>query len=92
MDAYRIKTGKQVAIKCVINNPSECLIVAEFSQPDVDERPENHCVPFHELFAVPGTSKSDYFLVTPLLRDYNQPDFDTVGQFVDFVGQMLEVC
>jgi hypothetical protein len=91
MDAYSRKWSAQVLIKRIVDNGIEWDIVGPFSQGNLDSHPKNHVVPFYGLLPMPGKLAPNALLVTPLLWDYNRPDFDTVGQFIDFVGQALEV-
>jgi hypothetical protein len=51
----------------------------------------NHCLCFLELLKLPEGLLSGALLITPLLHNFNKPEFDTVGKFLDFVQQLLEV-
>ena len=32
------------------------------------------------------------YIVMPLLRPFDNPEFSTIGEVIDFVTQILEVC
>jgi hypothetical protein len=53
--------------------------------------PANHCVPIIEVLNVPDV-EDRIILVMPLLRNYNKPNFQTIGEAVDFFTQTFEVC
>jgi hypothetical protein len=48
-------------------------------------------VPIYEVLKVPGEDDK-VILVMPLLRDWDSPPFETVGEGVDFFQQLFEVC
>jgi hypothetical protein len=50
--------------------------------------PRNHCVQLLEVLDVPG---DDQLLVTPLLRPFDSPTFDTFGEAIDCFRQLFEV-
>jgi hypothetical protein len=52
--------------------------------------PTNHCVPILDSFRDPILPEVEY-IVMPVLRPYNNPEFCFVGEVVDFVTQILEV-
>lgn len=90
MDAIRLVDGKQVFIKKVPSTSSKLRITTYLSSPELRKDPRNHCVPILEVLTDPEDS-SISFLVMPLLRYIDQPEFDTVGCILDFVEQLLEV-
>ena len=53
-----------------------------------DER--NHCVPILEVFSDDRDPWYQY-IVMPVLRPFNEPNFTSFGEVVDFVHQTLEV-
>ena len=55
-----------------------------------DKDPRNHCVRSIEILKHP-TESAMRILVLPLLRKFDDPPFETIGEVVDFVGQVLEV-
>lgn len=53
--------------------------------------PKNHCVPFLDVLSVPNEDDKQ-IIVMPLLLDFTQFPFDTFGEVVECVRQLLEVC
>lgn len=53
--------------------------------------PTNHCIPYLEVLQDPHAANIE-LVVMPLLRAYNDPPFDTVGEAVEFFHQAFEVC
>lgn len=52
----------------------------------------NHCVRIYDVLDVPDEEGRELvLLVMPLLGDWREPGFGTVGEFVGFVGQVFEV-
>jgi hypothetical protein len=47
-------------------------------------------VPIYEFLKVPGDDDK-VILVMPLLRGWDRPEFETVGEGVDFFRQLFEV-
>ena len=52
--------------------------------------PRNHCVPFLEVIPCPDDDDLT-IVVMPFLREFDSPDFDTMGEVLEFIRQMLEV-
>jgi hypothetical protein len=50
----------------------------------------NHCVPILDYFRDPILPEVEY-IVMPVLRAFDNPEFCFVGEVVDFVTQLLEV-
>jgi hypothetical protein len=71
-------------------HPFEVDIGLFFSSESLASDPRNHCVPFLEAIPLPEDDNM-VIIVMPFLRKYNSPDFDTVGEVVEFVRQMIEV-
>jgi len=92
MDARRAHDGARVSLKRinVSRHPFEIEIARYFSTSPLDQEPANHCVPIYDVLKVPGDDNL-MILVMPLLRDVTEPFFDTVGEVVDCVHQLLEV-
>ncbi|KAI0364016.1 hypothetical protein BV20DRAFT_957137 [Pilatotrama ljubarskyi] len=85
MDA-RDRGGKLVAIKSLPNRGQE-IEIAQFLS--TLQRPENHCVRVLDVFPDPiDTTWS--LMVMPFLRPFNDPEFEMVGDVIQFVSQMLE--
>lgn len=89
MDAKRIKDGTTVCLKAVYRTPKEADIARYFSSPDLLQEPANHSVPILDVFCDPSAPDFEY-LVMPLLRPFDDPEFTVIGEVVDFVTQILE--
>lgn len=72
-------------------HPYEADIGRFLSKEPLASDPQNHCVPILEILQVPDQDDR-IILVMPMLRRFDNPRFDTFGEVVDFVGQVLEVC
>ncbi|KAI0296108.1 kinase-like domain-containing protein [Multifurca ochricompacta] len=92
MDATRIGDGKPVMLKKVLpeDGPHELSIIEIFSSPKLKDDPHNHCVPLLGLIDLPGTKSSMRLMVMPFLRPFNNPRFQTYGEFVAFFMQICE--
>ena len=90
MDATRLRDGKRVMLKKVIpeEGPYELQISRMFSE--VATNPRNHCVPLLDVITLPNSSQR--LMVTPFLRPFDNPRFQTFGEFVAFFTQVCEVC
>ncbi|KAG5653370.1 hypothetical protein H0H81_000871 [Sphagnurus paluster] len=89
LDAKRLEDDVSVCIKRI--NPKEAtdeVEIATFLSSFRD--PENHCVDIFDAFHDPVLPSVEY-IVMPILRAYDNPEFGAVGEVVDFVTQMLEV-
>ncbi|KAJ7100959.1 hypothetical protein B0H15DRAFT_899862 [Mycena belliarum] len=89
IDTVRLKDGVDVAIKKVITqkHPNEVNIATFLTSLTND--PTNHCVPLLDVLyppILPGTQ----LLILPLLRTHSSPNFDTIGECVDFFRQIFE--
>jgi len=94
MDAVRIEDGRQVTLKKVLpdEGPYELSITEFFSSPGLKEDPRNHCVPLLELIDLsPDKPDGEKLIVMPFLRPFNNPRFQTYGEFVAFFMQISEV-
>lgn len=90
MDAKRLKDGITVCLKTVYRTPKEVDIARYFSSPELLQEPTNHSVPILDAFREPSVPDFEY-LVMPLLRPFDDPDFTVIGEAVDFITQILEV-
>jgi len=90
MDATRISDGRIVVLKRIIrkHSTSEIEISRYFSQEDFLADSRNHCVPLLDVLD-PGEGEH-VFLVIPLLRNFENPELESVEDAIDFVGQTLE--
>ncbi|KAJ7682317.1 kinase-like domain-containing protein [Mycena polygramma] len=86
LDATRISDGAHVLLKWVSTLPSEPETqIARFLTDEPGAHA--HVVPMVDLIpAVDGHA----FMVMPLMRPCDDPPFATVGEFVEFVEQVLE--
>ncbi|KAH8111750.1 kinase-like domain-containing protein [Phellopilus nigrolimitatus] len=89
MDAKRVRDGKIVAVKKLSADSREAQIGLMLSSSERLQDPTNHCVPIFDTF-VDEQDNQTMFIVMPLLRAFNDPDFEHVDEAVDFVRQALE--
>ncbi|TRM61100.1 kinase-like domain-containing protein [Schizophyllum amplum] len=91
LDATRASDGQPVIFKRinVMQFPDEVEVTSMLSSPHLAADPRNRCVPCLEVLRVPNEDNLS-IIVLPLLRDYADPRFDTVGEVVDCLGQILE--
>lgn len=79
-------------LKKVLKNkhPVEVDIMTHLAQQEILSDPRNRVVPLLETLPSP-VDDNVTILVMPLLRPHDNPDFDTVGECIDFISQILEV-
>ena len=68
----------------------ERKIIEHLSSPSLKADPRNHTVELLDVLRLPLSGQST--LVMPLLRRFNDPPFETVGEAVEFFRQIFEVC
>lgn len=92
MDAVRISDNSLVALKKIRKefNPHELEVVQYLTSESVRADPRNSTVPIVEVLAVPDDSEV-VLIVMPLLRPCNDPAWDTIGEVVSFISQILQV-
>ena len=100
LDAKKLDDGTVVCIKRIVlpetmgelqtSETMEVKIGRYLSTEQMLRNQANHCVPILDSFRDPILPEVEY-IVMPLLRPYNDPDFCFVGEVVDFVTQLLEV-
>jgi len=90
-DATRISDGTYVSLKILKPSlhPYEVDIATYLSSKHLASDPRNHCVPIYEVLKVPEEDDK-VILVMPLLRSWDEPAFETVGEGVDFFRQLFE--
>ncbi|EIW83440.1 hypothetical protein CONPUDRAFT_136453 [Coniophora puteana RWD-64-598 SS2] len=98
LDAVRTSDGKFVMLKLLkfqSSNPSEAEvgryeveIGQKFSSEPLAADPSNRCVPIYDVLYPPNDDNSR-ILVMPLLRTLDDPQFDTIGEGVDFCDQIF---
>lgn len=92
MDAKDLLANRTTCIKMIRKKTDELEIgryltpIDESAPPD----PRNHCVPILDAFLDPTVDGISY-IVMPLLRPFDNPEFGAIGEVIDFVTQMLEV-
>ncbi|KAG5642296.1 hypothetical protein DXG03_003040 [Asterophora parasitica] len=86
LDARRLKDNVNVCIKRISKVTKE-VTIAQYLASNQDSR--NHCTPVWDDFRDPDLPDVSY-MVMPVLRDFNDPEFGARGEVVDFVTQMLE--
>lgn len=91
-DATRISDGALVLLKqvSVIVHPHEVSIGRYLCSDELRSDPDNHCVPLHDVLKDPS-EENTVILVMPLLRKCDDPEFDTIGEVVDFIRQLVNV-
>ncbi|KAI5900649.1 uncharacterized protein SCHCODRAFT_02563594 [Schizophyllum commune H4-8] len=90
LDATKLPFGEPVMLKRVNKLQSkEVEITAMLSSPALLKDPRNHCIPVYDVLEIPDDDNLR-ILVLPLLRKYDDPPFDTVGEVVDCLRQVLE--
>ena len=90
IDATRISDGRPVMLKNlpVEEGPYELEINRLFSTEPLASNPRNHCAPLLDVIQLPNESP---IMVHSLLRPFNNPRFQTFGEFVSFFSQVCEV-
>ncbi|KAH9045898.1 kinase-like domain-containing protein [Lactarius deliciosus] len=90
MDAIRIHDGKRVMLKKVLpeEGPHELEISRMFSGSGVATNSRNHCVPLLDVIKFPNSGHQ--LMVMPFLRPFDNPHFQTFGEFVAFFTQVCE--
>lgn len=96
LDAKRLLDDSTVCIKMIQRQSSdidkEVAIARYLSQEKILRDPSNHSVPIFDSFADPVSPEVELqYLVMPLLRPFDDPEFWAIGEVVDFVTQILEV-
>ncbi|KAN0105408.1 Protein kinase-like domain containing protein [Russula decolorans] len=89
MDATRISDGRQVILKGLLTEegPYELEINKLFSTEPLASNLRNHCVRLLDVIELPDNAP---ILVHPLLRPYDDPRFQTYGEFITFFAQICE--
>lgn len=89
MDATRAWDGKQVMFKKVPAG-SELEISQFLSSPGLIRETQNHCVPLLDILDLPDEPEQK-LIVMPFLRSFDNPRFQTYGEFVSFFSQICDV-
>jgi serine/threonine protein kinase len=91
IDATSHRDNRPVLLKKLsrLHRPQEVNIMAMFARMKGSERSRNHCVPV--LQALHDPQDPDITLVAmPLLRPYDNPPLETVGEVVELLRQIFE--
>jgi hypothetical protein len=89
MDAFDTRENRFVAIKHICARENEEFKIFSLLSNFRDD-PRNHCVPILETIPIPGRT-DEYLSAMPLLRgESDSPPFECVGQYVEYMGQLLE--
>lgn len=80
-----------VTVKYVSSSmhPNEVDVVEYLNSHDLRNDRNNHCIPL--ILEPLRHSKDTSFLVSPLLRIYDDPRFNSIGELVEFVDQATKV-
>ncbi|KAH9834812.1 uncharacterized protein C8Q71DRAFT_766503 [Rhodofomes roseus] len=91
LDATRLSDGEPVVLKRILTSqhPYEVEITRFLCSEPLASDSRNHCVRLYDVLDVPNEDDM-VVLVLPLLRRYDSPPFETVGEAVDFFTQVLE--
>ncbi|KAG5635226.1 hypothetical protein DXG03_005469, partial [Asterophora parasitica] len=90
LDAQSVKDGSLVCIKRITRVASDEVAIAEYlTSPELRRDSSNHCAPSLDSFQDPEDPGVRY-MVMPILRPFEDPDFGARGEVVDFVTQILE--
>ncbi|KAJ6555187.1 hypothetical protein DFH09DRAFT_1493362 [Mycena vulgaris] len=91
IDAVRISDDAPLMLKSIKDeeHPHEIAISTFLCSGTLGKDPKNHCLPLLEVLnppSIPGTQ----ILVMKLLRGYEDPHFDTIGEAVEFFRQIFD--
>lgn len=91
LDATRLSDGELVLLKRISKtiHPLEVEIMLYFCSESMATHPHNHAIPLYEVLELPE-DPDKVIMVMPLLRRFNDPQFQTVGEVVEFFRQIFE--
>ena len=87
IDATRRSDKFRVAIKSTRNDTQEIHIARYLTE---QQSPRNYCVPVLDVRQDPLEADMSLMFM-PHLRRFNNPEFGTIGEVMDFIRQSLEV-
>lgn len=91
IDATRISDGSFVMLKRVkADNLSELEIIRSLSSEPLASDPRNHCNPLLDALPLPDP-QDGVLVVTHMLRPFDNPRFETIGEAVAFFSQIFVV-
>lgn len=74
----------------IVPNGSELEISQFLSSPRLMFESDNHCVPLLDTLELPNEPEQK-LIVMPFLRPFDNPRFQTFGEFVSFFSQICDV-
>ncbi|KII90244.1 hypothetical protein PLICRDRAFT_138811 [Plicaturopsis crispa FD-325 SS-3] len=91
LDATRTADGAFVTLKQILKSETEYEVdVGRYlSSEPLASDPRNHSVPFWDVIDVPDDDDI-MIIVMPLLKDFDDPMFDTFGEAVECFRQLIE--
>ncbi|KAJ3512558.1 hypothetical protein NLJ89_g3445 [Agrocybe chaxingu] len=91
IDATHIPTGNIVVIKKIDEKVflNEEAVMRHLSSGPLALDPRNHCIPLLDVLRLPDPVNRT-FLITPHLRPFTSPEFETVGEVVECIRQLFE--
>lgn len=89
LDAESITSKQRVCIKWITKKSDE-IEIGRFLSSEALRKGNNHCVPIIASFEDPIAPDTSY-IVMPILRAFDDPEFGALGEVVDFVSQVIEV-
>ena len=72
------------------HHPYEADIALYLSSEALASQSANHCVPVYGIITL-DEEDDTMIMVMPLLRPYDDPHFDTIGEAVECFRQLFEV-
>ena len=93
-DATLMKDNSHVILKRIERTddalPDEVQIMQYLTSRPLSSERDNHCVPLLAVLEPPSVP-SQVILVMPVLRPYDDPDFETIGEGLECLRQILKV-
>lgn len=92
IDAIRLSDGETVMLKTFSReeNPHEKEITRFLASEPAKSHPRNHSNVLYEVFDIPGEDMS--ILVMSALDRFYEPGFDNIGEVLECLRQIFEVC
>ncbi|PPR07258.1 hypothetical protein CVT24_010050 [Panaeolus cyanescens] len=90
LDAIRIRDEQRVYLKRVVKYSEEHRIIGYLMSPTVSPIARRYTVPFFELIEDIPNDAGYVLAIMPLLQNFRVPRFETIGECVDCVEQLLE--
>ncbi|KAG2148698.1 uncharacterized protein EDB93DRAFT_1144333 [Suillus bovinus] len=89
--ATRTSDGAHVILKRIQPSihPHEIEVGKFLASEPLKRQRENHCVEMLDVLQVPNEA-DETILVFPLLRPFDDPPFETIGEIIDFALQVFE--